>query len=594
MRRKMIALVYVVSVLGIASNASAGLIAHWPLDGNAKDTADGHHGTLVGGATFVKDANRGTVLKVDGVTGHVVVPDTQDLRFVGSGTFTLAAWVYIDALPGKWQGIMSKSRDQGDHYGIWITDAGEWMGGGWENRGSKAPTKVWVHVAHVHDGPAGNSVTYVNGAVDWSGGLRSFTAAGAGEFWIGGAQMPPGNANEMLGGMISDVQVYDRALTASQITEVMNGKPALFTKAEKPVPADGAVGVNMPLLQWTQGDTALLHDVYVGTTPDLTAADRVATHQPMTMVYLIQGLKPGVTYYWRVDEINAAGAVQTGDVWSFIAQALTAYHPSPADGATDAAPAPVLAWSPGQAAFKHHLYFGNSSEAVAQGAATTDKGELTDATFAPGTLESLITYYWRVDETVAGGAVRAGPVWTFTTCLSVDDFESYTDTVGSAIFDTWIDGLANGLSGSVVGNTTAPFAEQKIVHGGKQSMPLDFNNVESPFYSETVREFSPVQDWTANGSGTLIVYVQGRVGNAAAPLYVALEDASKQVASATHPDTAVTRATNWIQWKISLSSFAGVNLAKVKKLYLGVGDKENPAAGGTGRIYIDDIQVTRP
>jgi hypothetical protein len=311
------------------------------------------------------------------------------------------------------------------------------------------------------------------------------------------------------------------------------------------------------------------------------------------MVYLIQGLKPGVAYYWRVDEIDVTGTVQTGDVWSFVAQALTAYHPSPADGALDAAPAPVLTWSPGQTALKHHLYFGNSSEAVAQGAAETDKGELTDLTFAPGTLESLTAYCWRVDETVADGTVRIGPVWTFTTALSVDDFESYTDTVGSAIFDTWIDGLTNGLSGSVVGNTTAPFAEQQIVHGGKQSMPLDFNNVKPPFYSEAEREFSPAQDWTANGIAVLIVYVQGRVGNAAALMYVALEDASKQTAVVAHSDTAVTRATNWTQWKVPLSDFAGVNLAKVKKLYLGVGDRENPVAGSTGRVYIDDICVAR-
>ena len=43
-----------------------------------------------------------------------------------------------------------------------------------------------------------------------------------------------------------------------------------------------------------------------------------------------------------------------------------------------------------------------------------------------------------------------------------------------------------------------------------------------------------------------------------------------------------------------LSSFTGVNLAKVKKLYLGVGDRKNPSADGTGRLYIDDIRVAKP
>ncbi len=204
----------------------------------------------------------------------------------------------------------------------------------------------------------------------------------------------------------------------------------------------------------------------------------------------------------------------------------------------------------------------------------------------------MTTYYWRVDEIVAGGTVRPGPVWTFTTCLSVDDFESYTDDEGSRIYDTWVDGWTNG-TGSVVGNTQAPFAEQTIVHGGKQSMPLDYNNVKTPFYSEAEREFAPTQDWTAGGVTTLALYVRGRSGNAQAQLYIAVEDSAKKVSIVAYPDKAVTSAGQWTQWKIPLSSFTGVNLAKVKKVYLGVGDRTTPAAGGSGRIFIDDIQVTK-
>jgi hypothetical protein len=337
----------------------------------------------------------------------------------------------------------------------------------------------------------------------------------------------------------------------------------------------------------------MFHNVYLGTTPDLTEANLVAKNQPLTMYFHVPGLQPGTTYYWRVDEIDAAGTVTTGDVWSFVAQALTAYHPSPADGDNEAAPSPVLTWLPGQAALKHRLYFGDSLDAVTQGAAGTDKGELKDPNFTPGALESLTTYYWRVDETVATGGVKTGPVWRFTTCLSVDDFEGYTDTEGSRIYEAWIDGWTNG-TGSLVGNTQAPFAEQKIIHGGIQSMPLDYNNVKTPFYSEAEREFAPVQDWTASGADMLILYVRGRAGNAPAPLYVAVEDSAKHVGVVTHPDTAIAGTTKWTQWKIPLNGFAGVNPARVKKLYLGVGDRKSPVAGGAGRIYIDDIRVTKP
>ena len=183
----------------------------------------------------------------------------------------------------------------------------------------------------------------------------------------------------------------------------------------------------------------------------------------------------------------------------------------------------------------------------------------------------------------------------FTTCLSVDDFESYTDDLvaKTTIFDTWIDGVTND-TGSLVGYVQAPFAEQKIVHGGKQSMPLEYNNVDTPYYSETAREFSPAADWTVNGAAALVLYVRGQAGNKPAPLYVVIEDASQQISVVAHPDAAITGATRWTYWEVPLSRFAGVDLTKVKKMYLGAGDRKNPVAGGTGRIYIDDIQVTKP
>jgi hypothetical protein len=297
-----------------------------------------------------------------------------------------------------------------------------------------------------------------------------------------------------------------------------------------------------------------------------------------------------------VDEIEAdMTTVHTGDVWSFVVQDLTAYHPTPADGAVDVGPAPKLVWLPGQAAIEHHVYFGNSLDAVTQAAAATDKGATKETSFSPGSLEGATTYYWRVDETVAGGPVRPGPVWSFTTYLPIEDFESYTDDEGSRIYETWVDGWTN-KTGSTVGNLQAPFAERGIVHGGAQAMPLDYNNVNSPYYSETERTFAPVEDWTTNGLEVLIVSVRGRTSNVAGQLYLVVEDSTGKKATVVHPDAAIAKAAAWVEWKVPFSELtaAGVNMARVKKLYVGVGDKANPAPGGTGRLYIDDIRATKP
>jgi hypothetical protein len=312
------------------------------------------------------------------------------------------------------------------------------------------------------------------------------------------------------------------------------------------------------------------------------------------MYYHVPGFQPGTTYYWRVDEIEKDGVtIHTGDVWSFVAQALTAYYPTPVDGANSASTSPTLTWMAGAGAIQHHVYFGDSNDAVSQATAAVDKGTVEEPTFAPGALDSLKTYYWRVDEILTGNAVKAGPVWRLTTVKPMDDFESYTDDEGSRIYETWIDGWTNN-TGSTVGNAQAPFAEQTIVHGGLQSMPLDYNNADTPFYSEAERDFGSAQDWTSEGVDTLILYVHGRLINGAAPLYVALEDASKHVGVVVHPDPAVATAAKWIEWSIPLSDFAGVNLGKIKKMYIGLGDRTGPAKGGTGRIYIDDIGLLKP
>jgi hypothetical protein len=47
------------------------------------------------------------------------------------------------------------------------------------------------------------------------------------------------------------------------------------------------------------------------------------------------------------------------------------------------------------------------------------------------------------------------------------------------------------------------------------------------------------------------------------------------------------------QRRVLLNSLTGVNPAGVKKLSFGVGDRKKPVAGGTGRIYLDDLRITR-
>jgi hypothetical protein len=274
----------------------------------------------------------------------------------------------------------------------------------------------------------------------------------------------------------------------------------------------------------------------------------------------------------------------------------------PQDGDANTPQDVTLMWSAAQRAAEHAIYFGEDKDAVAKATPTSTgiyKGfqALDKTALDPGALAWNKTYYWRIDEVndASTDSPWKGSVWSFTTAdfVVVDDFESYTNEEGRRIYETWVDGWIN-KTGSQVGNLGTPFAERTIVHGGKQSMPLDYNNVNSPFYSEAEREFSPVQDWTVNDANTLVLDVRGRTANAATALYVAVEDASRHAAVVAYPDATAATTAKWTEWKIPLSEFASVNVAKIKKMYIGLGDRKAPVAGGAGRLYIDDIRVTKP
>ena len=192
--------------------------------------------------------------------------------------------------------------------------------------------------------------------------------------------------------------------------------PEPLLSAQNPDPANGAVDVTSLMFGWTAGVNAVAHDVYFGASPILGPNDLVATSQTFNMYYHIPGLTPGTTYYWRVDEIDAAGAMYEGNVWSFTAMPMTAHVPSPYDGALWRSTSLQASWTAGLDAVSHTIYAGTDKDAVAAGDPNVLLATIPDATFdATGLLEPTTTYYWRVDETDSTGAVYAGDVWTFST-----------------------------------------------------------------------------------------------------------------------------------------------------------------------------------
>jgi len=310
-----------------------------------------------------------------------------------------------------------------------------------------------------------------------------------------------------------------------------------------------------------------------------------------------------------------------------------AFERRPYTGAGEITQTPTLKWTAGAWAAVHDVYFGKDEELVAN--ATPEdtpvyrgRQELNTVMYKPEPLDWGTTYYWRIDEvnfvTVEAEdgtedineIVWKGQTWSFTTAefIVVDDFELYTNNrdAGQVVFQAWIDGLGfskpephnpgNG-TGSIVGHDIwtqgtphETIAETDIVHGGRQSMPLYYNNAEEPYYSLTSRTWPIPQDWTVNDMDTFELYFRGASDNDLGQLYLSIEDDAGQITVINHPDPDAVLTEQWQQWSIPLTDLItdGLDVTAIRKISIGIGYPENPQPGGAGIIYVDDIRVIQP
>jgi hypothetical protein len=190
-------------------------------------------------------------------------------------------------------------------------------------------------------------------------------------------------------------------------------------QACNPNPADGATGVDIADdLNWTPGDGAALHDVYIGSDP--CALPLVATQSVGQESYDPPGdLNLNTTYYWRIDEVNDAGphpGKWPGVLWSFTTIPGEAHTPSPADGATGIDIDADLSWMTGDWVALHEVYFGSDPCALPL-VATQSAGQESYDPGDPNLMLSTI-YYWRIDEVNDAGPPPGrwpGVLWSFTT-----------------------------------------------------------------------------------------------------------------------------------------------------------------------------------
>jgi len=423
MYRKLVCLVSFILIMGIAGSASAELRLHWELEEASgttvsDSTGNGYDGTFNDAPQWV-EGKIGMALEFDGVDDFVFhsLPQTQTFP-----TFTIAFWVRTDTL-----GQPNYCAPFSSHYpntnGFQLDVNGGNPGDYRINPNSGAQitfgtvTTDWIHLAVTAEGTSLN--LYYNG--DWvNSGTLVDNDVVFNQFAIGVNR----NRNWWFAGSVDDLRFYDEVLEEAAIKIVMEGSSEGLPLARGPNPPDGSIlESTWANLSWKAGDFAVSHNVYLGDNfDDVNDGTGDTFRGNQTSTFLVvgfpgfpypEGLVPGTTYYWRIDEVNDAdpNSPWKGTVWSFTVPPQKAYDPNPADGVKYIDPSVILNWTAGMDTKVHYVYFGDNFEDVNSAVVGLPQ---TDTTYNPGTLELEKTYYWRVDE-FDGFVTHRGDVWSFTT-----------------------------------------------------------------------------------------------------------------------------------------------------------------------------------
>jgi len=243
-----------------------GLVGWWKLDGASSGSIA--NGTTVGLEDSSGQSNNGTASNVngtgmawttpkigigavdfDGTDDYVSIPISSSLDFVGLSAITMSAWVNTDTVdPGERIIMWEDATDgNGNEISISLSDGSTsafWKAGG-EIYVSPCETAAsvtavtefpddsdWVHLTVTYNGS--ETSIYVNGILDNSVS-GSGTLCGADnpnpKWLIGSGEL---NTTRKLDGLIDDVRVYNRAISAAEVAQLYSyGLPRFVPTAGK-------------------------------------------------------------------------------------------------------------------------------------------------------------------------------------------------------------------------------------------------------------------------------------------------------------------------------------------------------------------------
>ncbi|MHC4212535.1 MAG: LamG-like jellyroll fold domain-containing protein [Planctomycetota bacterium] len=257
-------------------------------------------------------------------------PNDSDYLRLDGYQYSIHLWVkptYLSGLDMPDQRLIGKRPGP---WGIWINDPGSGEsrnnefrfvhdGPGSDNvntADNTAREDEWVHLAAVYNQP--DYDIYLNGI--WAGELSKPPLPSDNNNPIGiGCRIdtePNLVINNFFDGFMDELKIWDIAVLPALACSTNPNPPHLADRLD---PNDA----NNTVLSWTPGPSADRHDVYFGTDSNVAYLGTTVDDGNMWPESGNLVLEQGMTYYWRIDDVNDADAkTYDGFLWNFTTESI--------------------------------------------------------------------------------------------------------------------------------------------------------------------------------------------------------------------------------------------------------------------------------
>ena len=267
-------------------------------DGNATDSVGSFPGTIAGTPTY-SSGRTGQAISLDGANDYVTLPN-------GAASYheiSISTWVYWNG-GGNFQHIFDFGNSTSQY--LYLTpNTGSGMRFKITNGASSQqvdyatalPIGRWVHVAVTLSGSTGT--LYINGTAVATN--NAFTLApdafNPSHNYIGNSQF----SDPLFNGQIDDFRIYNYALSAAEVGGIVASIPPPTPGS---VSASGGNGSSQVSLSWGVASGATSYSVKRSISP---GGSYTPIYTGTATSYADTSGNPGVTYYYIVVAVNAAG-----------------------------------------------------------------------------------------------------------------------------------------------------------------------------------------------------------------------------------------------------------------------------------------------